>query len=397
MDFVVKLPPSTPKTGLWSQLIGKPDLPTYDSFLTITDKLTKYVVIVPGCETWDAAHWAQAYFDSVFPIFEVPAAIISDRGSVFVSIFWTTVFKLMKTDCIATTAYNPRSDGQSERTNQVVEIALRSLVNDHQDDWPNHLGAVQFAMNNSPNAATGKVPSELLMAYTPRNAIDIPVDHLPKHGNAKHGNEKEAHKRVERLAVLREEAQDAIKLAEFTMAANYDKNHRISDIRAGDLVFINFAKKAENGYTAAGIQCRKLGPQRAGPFRVIAMIGENACHVDIPADWKIWPIVSIRHLTKAPGTADTFERPSLQKDLRPDDEVYDVEEVLDVRMLKGRKEYYVKYIGLPLSRCEWVLPEQIEKARDKIETFDATTAAKATGLLTKRKRKDDTAGSRKKR
>jgi hypothetical protein len=129
MDFLVKLPPSTPKTGLWSQLVGKPNLPIYDSFLTMTDKLTKYVMIVPGCEKWDAAQWAQAYFDSVFPIFGVPAAIISDRGSVFVSLFWTTVFKLMKTDCIATTAYNPRSDGQSERTNQVVEIALRSLVN----------------------------------------------------------------------------------------------------------------------------------------------------------------------------------------------------------------------------------------------------------------------------
>jgi hypothetical protein len=309
-----------------------------------------------------------------------------------------TTMKLRKAETenngnIATTAYNPRSDGQSERTNQVVEIALRGLVNDHQDDWPNHLGAVQFAMNNSPNAATGKVPSELLMAYTPRNAIDIPANHLPKHGT---GNDKEAHKRVERLAVLRDEAQDAIKLAELTMAANYDKNHRIGDIRAGDLVFINFAKKAENGYTAAGIQCSKLGPQRAGPFRVIAMVGENACHVDIPSDWTIWPIVSIRHLTKAPSTTDTFERPSLQKG-RPNDEVQDVEEVLDVRMLKGRKEYYVKYVGLPLSRCEWVLPEHIEKARDEIEAFDSITAAKSSGLLTKRKRKDDAAGARKKR
>jgi hypothetical protein len=396
MDFVVKLPPSTPKTGLWSQLVGKPNLPTYDSFLTITDKLTKYVMIVPGCEKWDAAQWAQAYFDSVFPIFGVPAAIISDRGSVFVSLFWTTVFKLMKTDCIATTAYNPRSDGQSERTNQVVEIALRSLVNDCQDDWPKYLGEVQFAMNNSTNASTGKVPSELLMAYTPRSAIDVPTGHLSTQGAATQGTAKQAHKRVEQLALLREEAQDAIKLAEFTMASTYDKNHRIADIRAGDYVFINFAKKVENGYTASGVQCRKLGPQRAGPFRVIAMIGENACQVDIPSDWKIWPIVSVRHLTKAPSTPDTFKRPAMQRNMRPE-VVHDVEDVLDVRMMKGRKEYFVKYVGLPLSRCEWVSPEHMERARDKIEAFDSSTAAKASGLLTKRKRKDDTVGARKKR
>jgi hypothetical protein len=268
-------------------------------------------------------------------------------------------------------------------------------MNDCQDDWSKYLGEVQFAMNNSTNASTGKVPSELLMAYTPRSAIDVPTGHLPTQGTQ--GTAKQAHKRVEQLALLRKEAGDAIKLAEFTMASAYDKSHRIVDIRAGDYVFINFAKKTENGYTAAGVQCQKLGPQRAGPFRVIAMVGENACHVDIPSDWKIWPIVSVRHLTKAPSTVDTFDRPSLRKDLRPDDDAHEVEEILDVRMLKGRKEYYVKYVGLPLSRCEWVVPEAIEKARGKIEAFDSSTAAKAAGLLTKRKRKDDAAGGGKKR
>jgi hypothetical protein len=180
MDFVVKLPACTPKTGLWSQLLGKPGLPAYDSFLTITDELTKYVVIVPGCENWDAKQWATAYFEQVFPTFGVPASIISDRGSIFVSMFWTTVFGLMKTDCIATTAYNPRADGQSERTNQVVEIALRHLVNDHQDNWVSFIGEVRFAMNNAPNASTGKTPSELMMGFNPRGAIDIPANHVSK-------------------------------------------------------------------------------------------------------------------------------------------------------------------------------------------------------------------------
>jgi ADP-heptose:LPS heptosyltransferase len=86
MDFVAKLPPCTPKTGLWALLTSKKDIPSYDPFLTITDKLTKYVVIVPGRETWTAKEWAQAYFAKVFPIFGIAAAMISDRGSVFVSL-----------------------------------------------------------------------------------------------------------------------------------------------------------------------------------------------------------------------------------------------------------------------------------------------------------------------
>jgi hypothetical protein len=379
MDFVVKLPPCSPSNGLWAKLTGKPDLPTYDSFLTITDKLTKYVVLVPGCESWSAEMWAQAYFDCVFPTFGVPAATISDRGSVFVSQFWTTIFSLMKTDCIATTAYNPRSDGQSERTNQVVEIALRHFVNEHQNDWANHLGQIQFSMNNSPNASTGKSPSELLMAYQPRSTIDIPTAHLPLTGKA-----REATNRANAIKMLRQEAQDSIKLAEFTMAAVYDKTHRITDIRPGDRVFINFAKRNESGYVASGINSHKLGPQRVGPFLVTEMCGPNACRVDIPSEWKIWPVISIRHLIKAPATPDTFRRNYSGTSAAPVEPHHEVEEVLDMRILMGKKQYFVKYVGLPITRCEWVTPEAIEDAREKIEQFHEQSGAKTL----KRKRND---------
>jgi hypothetical protein len=376
VDFVVKLPACTPKSGLWKQLSGK-DLPAYDSFLSITDKLTKYVVLVAGCEKWTAEEWATRYYEKVFHIFGVPAAMISDRGSVFVSQFWTTIFQLMKTDCVATTAYNPRSDGQSERTHQVVEIALRHCVNANQDDWVHYLSEIQFAMNNSINASTGATPADLLMGYTPRGAIDIPAAHITWKGQA-----ASAVQRAVQIKMQRQEAQDAIKLAEFTMASTYDKGHRISDIRAGDRVFINFAKRTESGYSAAGVNAPKLGPQRVGPFLVIEMVGENACRVDIPGDWKIWPVISVRHLVKAPSTPDTFTREPIPH-IRPEEPVNEVEEVLDSRLMRGRKEFWVKYVGLPITRNEWKLPEEIEHARNKIEAFELDLTNRAPG---KRKR-----------
>jgi hypothetical protein len=383
MDFVVKLPPCKPKGGLWAQLTGHTSTPAYDSFLTITDKLTKYVVLVPGCETWTARQWAEAYFDKVFPIFGVPGAAISDRGSVFVSLFWTTIFNLMKTDCIATTAYNPRSDGQSERTNQVVEIALRHLVNEHQNDWADHLGEIQFAMNASPNASTGKAPSELLMAFIPRSAVDIPTGHIQSRGQV-----GEAAKRADSIRQAREEARDAIRLAEFTMATTYDKGHRISDIRAGDKVFINLAKRAEAGYSVPGIVSPKLGPQRVGPFLVTEMVGPNACRVDIPTDWKIWPVISVRHLVKAPSTPDMYER-RLPSAAAPIEQPHEVEEVLDMRILHGRKEYFVKYVGLPITRCEWIDPHSMESAREKFDAFDSLAPTRSL----KRKRTDNRDGT----
>jgi hypothetical protein len=296
------------------------------------------------------------------------------------------VFGLMRTDCIATTAYNPQADGQSERTNQVVEIALRHCVNEEQNDWGDFLGEIQFAMNNSVNASTGSSPAELLMGYRPRAAIDIPTDHLT-------GKAASAAQRVEHIRTLRQEAQDAIKMAEFTMAATYDKGHRISDIRVGDRVFINFAKKNDTGYTAPGIKTPKLAPQRIGPFLVLEKVGENAFKIDIPGDWRIWPVISVRHLVKAPSTPDAFERhpPPVH---RPVESANEVEVILDTRVSRGRKEFFVKWMGLPITRCEWKLPHEIEHAREKIEAFELELSARAPG---KRKRQETGAVASKKR
>jgi hypothetical protein len=184
--------------------------------------------------------------------------------------------------------------------------------------------------------------------------------------------------------MLRQEAQDSIKLAEFTMAAVYDKTHRITDIRPGDRVFINFAKRNESGYVASGISSHKLGPQRVGPFLVTEMCGPNACRVDIPSEWKIWPVISIRHLIKAPATPDTFRRNYSSTSAAPVEPHHEVEEVLDMRILMGKKQYFVKYVGLPITRCEWVTPESIEEAREKIEQFHEQSGAKTL----KRKRND---------
>jgi hypothetical protein len=66
-------------------------------------------------------------------------------------------------------------------------------------------------------------------------------------------------------------------------------------------------------------------------------------------------------------------------------------------MMKGRKEYFIKYAGLPLSRCEWATPETLENARVKIEEFDRMMAKKPLGLSGKRKREMENMGAQKRR
>jgi hypothetical protein len=116
-------------------------------------------------------------------------------------------------------------------------------------------------------------PNEALMAYLPKGAVDtlVPVPVLRN----QEGRDLQEMKAA--IVTKREEARDALESAEFPVAAQYDNKHHPLEITEGDNVFINFAKKDREGYKASGIVPPKLGPQRAGPFRLLEMVGENAC------------------------------------------------------------------------------------------------------------------------
>jgi len=47
------------------------------------------------------------------------------------------------------TAYHPHTDGQTKRTNQVLEGYLRNFVNYDQDDWYQMLSLAEYGYNNS--------------------------------------------------------------------------------------------------------------------------------------------------------------------------------------------------------------------------------------------------------
>jgi hypothetical protein len=66
------------------------------------------------------------------------------------------------------TAYHPRTDGQSERSNQWLEMAIQFITNEKQKNWAPYLPITQFTHNNWPSDTTRKSPFFLLMGFNPR-------------------------------------------------------------------------------------------------------------------------------------------------------------------------------------------------------------------------------------
>lgn len=88
------------------------------------------------------------------------------------------------------------------------------------------------------------------------------------------------------------------------MKAQYDSKHKPLTFKAGDLVMLCL----HYGYQVPSQSNRKLSHQREGPFKVLKRVGNLAYELELPLNYKIYPVVSIAYLEKIPQGQDPFER-----------------------------------------------------------------------------------------
>ena len=69
------------------------------------------------------------------------------------------------------TTFHPQTDGQSERTIQVLEVMLPACVINFGARWDRHLPLVEFAYNNSYHSSIQMAPFEALYGRLCRSPI----------------------------------------------------------------------------------------------------------------------------------------------------------------------------------------------------------------------------------
>ncbi|WVZ62778.1 hypothetical protein U9M48_012480 [Paspalum notatum var. saurae] len=122
-----------------------------------------------------AAGVAKIFHDQVYRLHGMPTHLISDRDRVFTSRLWKELFRLADVRLCMSSAYNPQSDGQTERLNQTLETFLRCFVNACPSKWSQWVSLVEYWYNNNPHSAIGRSPFEALYGYIPRH-FGISVD-----------------------------------------------------------------------------------------------------------------------------------------------------------------------------------------------------------------------------
>ena len=106
MDFVTHLP-RTPQR--------------HDAVWVIVDRLTKSAHFLVVWMTFTLERFRWLYIREKVRLHGVPLSIVSDRDPRFMEHFWKSFQKAMGTRLIMSTTFHPQTDGQSERTIQVLE------------------------------------------------------------------------------------------------------------------------------------------------------------------------------------------------------------------------------------------------------------------------------------
>jgi transposase InsO family protein len=104
---------------------------------------------IPIRTNYMEAKLAELYMARIVCLHGVPKKIVLDRGSQFISRFWQKLHECLDTKLNFSSAYNPQTDGQTERTNQVLEDMLRACALKHGGSWDKSLPYAEFSYNNS--------------------------------------------------------------------------------------------------------------------------------------------------------------------------------------------------------------------------------------------------------
>jgi len=212
MDFITALPISNGKDALW----------------VVIDSLTKMGHFVACQGTMNPEDLADHFLQQVIRPHGLPSSMVSDRGSLFTSDFWKRVTETLGISRNLSTAFQPQTDGQTERANATLKHHLRVYCNYQQDDWERLLPIAEFCYSNTQTETTRITPFFANYGYHLRFLPDL---------GTRNEETPEVSEYVTALGRLHEELRAEIKEAQMSQAEQANKvRHPDPVLNPGDKV-----------------------------------------------------------------------------------------------------------------------------------------------------------------
>ncbi|GAA5992873.1 hypothetical protein JCM11641_001369 [Rhodosporidiobolus odoratus] len=360
MDFVVGLPPVLYQGAL------------VDSILSVTDLLSRAVVLIPLSSTASAEQVADLYYDTVYRRYGMQQSIVSDRDPKFTGRFWRALHARLNTSLRFSSSAHPQTDGRSEATNKVIGQILRAVCEDAPEDWAAKLATCEFAINSACSSATGASPFEILFGFLPSS--------WPTTGWT--GLDADLALRGERARL------DWLRCTDALIASRVDMVHSANQRRRQDSTTFAVGSKvyvSSSGMRFPHTLSGKFIPKFFGPFTITAAdVSKSSYTIAFPPHIRIHPRIHASKLRpffpnddhRFPSRSFSSPPPAVHA-ASADEEENLVEKFVGDRTVRNKREFQVRYLGYSASEDQWRPESELaETAPDILKMYLDLVAAR---------------------
>lgn len=201
--------------------------------LVMMEYLSKWC-ITAALPSFDSDQVMQILLFEIFLKIGMPARLITDNGSNFVSDAMTLVCKRLGIKRSLTSVDHPQTNGLVERMNRTLKTSLATVVGNEPGAWNSYLPFITFAYNTAKQTSTGFSPFELM--YGRKVSLSLIQDLEIKNPKTFTSEEWLVYLNS-KIPLLDGKAIENIKRNQGYQKKFYDKHSKIKyDYKPGDLI-----------------------------------------------------------------------------------------------------------------------------------------------------------------
>ncbi|GJU27743.1 putative reverse transcriptase domain-containing protein [Tanacetum coccineum] len=247
-------------------------------------------------------------------------------------------YKALGTNLDMSTAYHPQTDGQSERTLQMLEDMLCACVIDFGSSWDRHLPLVEFSYNNSYHASIKAAPYEALYGRKCRSPVC-----WSEVGDSQLTGPELIRDTTEKIIQIK----NRLLTARSRQKSYADRRTKPLEFEVGDMVLLKVSPW--KGVVHFGKR-EKLSPRYIRPFKILARVGPVAYTLELPKELKgIHSTFHVLNLKKCLAEGDVI---ILMDEIQLDDKLHMIEEPVEII---DREVKRLKQSRIPIIKVCWNL------------------------------------------